>query len=81
MGFFTTANQDEMEAALTQFSTVTNTLFGSHSYAAGFYESTIVDLLARLPKRQQRDAIEDIRRATLRMQRQLQAKLERSSAV
>lgn len=74
MGMWTTATQDEMEAALTKFTKVTDTLFGNHSYAVGFYENTIVHLLAQLPKKQQREAINDILRASLRLERQLAEK-------
>lgn len=72
MGMWTTANQDQMDAELIRFSKVTEELFGSHSYAAGYYSSMIVDLLPLLPKAKQKEVIADMIRARARMERQLQ---------
>lgn len=71
---FTTAAQTEMQTMLKIFSKDNRELYGDHAYSAGFYESMIVQMLHYLPKRVQKDFVEDVRRAAVRTKTQLMEK-------
>lgn len=68
---FTTAVQTEMQDLLKIFSEDTRKIYGDHAYAAGYYESMIVQMLHYLPKRVQKDFTEDVRRAVVRTKTRL----------
>jgi leucyl aminopeptidase len=45
MGMWTTELQDEMKTVVAELSNASQACYGNHSYAAGYLESVVVDLL------------------------------------
>ena len=80
MGLFTTENQDTMKDVLKAFSDAAHTNYGSHSFEAGYLESMIVEMLPHLPKRMQKQFIDDMVRAAQKQEREVIDKM-RSVAV
>ncbi len=70
MGMFTTENQDTMKIVLKAFSDASLKNYDSHSYAAGYLESTVIEMLRYTPKRYQKGLINDFIRATQRQEEQ-----------
>ena len=70
MGLFTTENQDTMKIVLKAFNDASLNNYGNHSYAAGYLESTVVEMLRYTPKRYQKGLINDFIRATQRQEEQ-----------
>jgi hypothetical protein len=77
MGMWTTENQDTMKIVLKAFINASQENYGSHSYAAGYLESTVIEMLQYTPKRYQKGLINDFIRATQKQERVL---LERRAA-
>jgi len=64
MGMWTTELQDEMKTVVAELSNASQACYGNHSYAAGYLESVVVDLLKHAPKRRQRALISDLCRVS-----------------
>jgi hypothetical protein len=77
MGLFTTENQDTMKIVLKAFSDASLKNYDSHSYAAGYLETTVVEMLRYTPKRYQKGLINDFIRATQRQEEQVIAKMNK----
>ena len=63
---FKTDAQVEFEKVLKEFSATTYELYGSHSYASGYYESLMVEMFRSLSKKSQQELIRDMDLATER---------------
>ena len=79
MGMFTTENQDTMKIVLKAFSDASLKNYDSHSYAAGYLETTVVEMLRYTPKRYQKGLINDFIRATQRQEEQVIAKMNKEA--
>lgn len=76
MGMWTTDNQDTMKAVLKEFSEAARLAYPplpgqneSHAFEAGYLQSLVVEMLAHMPKKQQKIFIEDMVRATRKQER------------
>ena len=67
-------NQDALYDALRLFSVASRMNYASHAYEAGYLQSTLVNILPMLPKRQQKALIEDLIRAAEKQERELSAR-------
>jgi len=63
---FKTDAQVEFEKVLKEFSATTYEVYGSHSYATGYYESLMVEMFRSLSKKSQQALIRDMDLATER---------------
>jgi len=63
---FKTDAQVEFEKVLKEFSATTYEVYGSHSYATGYYESLMVEMFKSLSKKSQQALIRDMDLATER---------------
>lgn len=81
MGMWTTENQDTMRIVLRGFSDATLKNYGSHSFAAGYLESMVVEMLPHLPKRLQKQFIDDMVRATKKQEQQVIEKIMNKETV
>ena len=79
MGMFTTENQDTMKIVLKAFNDASLNNYGNHSYAAGYLESTVIEMLRYTPKRYQKGLINDFIRATQRQEEQVIAKMNKEA--
>jgi len=79
MGMFTTENQDTMKIVLKAFSDASLKNYDSHSYAAGYLETTVIEMLRHTPKRYQKGLINDFIRATQRQEEQVIAKMNKEA--
>ena len=77
MGMWTTENQDTMKIVLKAFSDASLKNYDSHSYAAGYLESTVIEMLRYTPKRYQKGLINDFIRAAQRQEEQVIAKMNK----
>ena len=80
MGMFTTENQDTMKIMLKAFTDASLKNYDSHSYAAGYLESTVIEMLRYTPKRYQKGLINDFIRATQRQEEQVIKKMNKETA-
>ena len=72
MGMWTTENQDTLQDVLKAFGNASRTSHDSpysYAYEAGYLGSVIVSLVPLLPKREQKRLIEDMIRATQRLEK------------
>ncbi len=79
MGMFTTENQDTMKIVLKAFTDASLKNYDSHSYAAGYLESTVIEMLRYTPKRYQKGLINDFIRATQRQEEQVIKKMNKEA--
>ena len=79
MGMFTTENQDTMKIVLKAFTDASLKNYDSHSYAAGYVESTVIEMLRYTPKRYQKGLINDFIRATQRQEEQVIKKMNKET--
>ena len=79
MGMFTTGNQDTMKIVLKAFTDASLKNYDSHSYAAGYLESTVIEMLQYTPKRYQKGLINDFIRATQRQEEQVLKKMNKET--
>jgi hypothetical protein len=79
MGMFTTENQDAMKIVLKAFTDASLKNYDSHSYAAGYLESTVIEMLRYTPKRYQKGLINDFIRATQRQEEQVLKKMNKET--
>ena len=79
MGMWTTDNQDTMKIVLKAFGEASHKNYGSHSFAAGYLESLVVQMLPSLPKRVQKMFIEDMVRATQKQEKEVIDKMNRAT--
>jgi hypothetical protein len=77
MGMWTTENQDTMKIVLKAFNDASLNNYGNHSYAAGYLETTVIEMLRHTPKRYQKGLINDFIRATQRQEEQVIAKMNK----
>jgi hypothetical protein len=78
MGMWTTPNQDTLSDVLKAFSGAAYERFHhSHAYEAGYLQSVLIHYIQHLPKRVQKQLIEDMVDAA---QKQERALLERRAA-
>ena len=69
MGMWTTHNQDTMKIVLKAFGEASNKNYnGSYAFQAGYLESLVIQMLPSLPKRVQKQFIDDMVRATQRQE-------------
>lgn len=80
MGMWTTDNQDTMRIVLKAFMDASLKNYNSHSYAAGYLESMVVQMLPFMPKRVQKSFVEDIIRAVQKNEAQIIAKTNKETA-
>ena len=72
MGMWTTHNQDTMKIVLKAFGEVSNKNYnGSYAFQAGYLESLVVQMLPSLPKRVQKQFIDDMIRATQKQEKEV----------
>ncbi len=79
MGMWTTENQDTMKIVLKAFTDASLKNYDSHSYAAGYLESTVIEMLRYTPKRYQKGLINDFIRATQRQEEQAIKKMNKEA--
>ena len=79
MGMFTTENQDTMKIVLKAFTDASLKNYDSHSYAAGYLETTVIEMLRYTPKRYQKGLINDFIRATQRQEEQVLKKMNKET--
>ena len=70
MGMWTTENQDALAEALRSFSKISAELY-SPAYEAGFLQSTLIQVVKSLPKREQKQLVKDFVEVTERLQKKL----------
>ena len=72
MGMWTTHNQDTMKIVLKAFGEASNKNYnGSYAFQAGYLESLVVQMLPSLPKRVQKQFIDDMIRATQKQEKEV----------
>jgi hypothetical protein len=71
MGMWTTENQDTLKDVLRLFAEASHVNYGNHSYAAGYLESVVVDMLQHCPKRYQKRIIQSFIDATAEQESQV----------
>ena len=59
MGMWTTENQDTMSAALDKFSAAGSRAY-DYAFTTGYLQSLVVEMLPHLPKRKQRELINQL---------------------
>ncbi len=79
MGMWTTDNQDTMRDVLKAFSEAARARYDTMAFEAGYLESVIVSVLPDMPKRKQKALIEDMVRATQRLEREVIAKMNQQT--
>ena len=79
MGMWTTENQDTMKIVLKAFIDASQKNYDSHSYAAGYLETTVIEMLRYTPKRYQKGLINDFIRATQRQEEQVIKKMNKEA--
>lgn len=79
MGMWTTENQDTMKIVLKAFTDASLKNYDSHSYAAGYLESTVIEMLRYTPKRYQKGLINDFIRAAQRQEEQVIKKMNKET--
>jgi hypothetical protein len=78
---FNETNFDTMRLVMKAFASASRENYQSHSYAAGYYESTILRMFTLLPKRAQKIFIEDMVRATQQQEKEVIARLNENRTV
>ena len=68
---FDPINYDTMQLVLKSFSEAARQNHGSHAYAAGYYESTVLRMFAFLPKKAQKGFIEEFVRAAQKQEQEI----------
>ena len=85
MGMWTTDNQDTMKIVLRAFSDAAGRNypgfngFQSHAFEAGYLQSLIVEMLPHLPKRLQKQFIDDMVRATQKQEKEVVDKMRQET--
>lgn len=79
MGMWTTDNQDTMKLVLKAFIDASQENYNSHSYAAGYLETTVIEMMKYTPKRYQKGLINDFIRATQRQEQEVIAKMKKET--
>lgn len=77
MGLWTTENQDTMRDVLRAFGDASHANYGNHSYAAGYLESVVVDMLSHCPKRYQKQLIQSLIDAAAEQEAQALTRMRR----
>lgn len=80
MGMWTTDNQDTMRDVLKAFSEAARARYDTTAFEAGYLESVIVSILPDMPKRKQKALIDDMVRATQKLEREVIAKMNKETA-
>ena len=71
MGMWTTENQDTLTDVLRAFSEAAYANYGTHAFEAGYLQSTLVSVLPLLPKRKQKELINDMIRAAQKQEQRV----------
>jgi len=79
MGMWTTDNQDTMKDVLKAFGEAARARYHTMAFEAGYLESVIVSILPDMPKRKQKALIEDMVRATQKLEREVIAKMNKET--
>lgn len=80
MGMWTTDQQDTMKIVLKAFQDASHKNYGSHSFAAGYLESLVVQMLPFMPKRVQKSFVDDMVRATQKQEQEVIGKMNKELA-
>ena len=78
---FNETNFDTMRIVMKAFADASHKNYKSHSYAAGFYESTIMSMFPLLPKKVQRAFIEQMVHATQKQEQEVVAQMNKNTTV
>jgi len=78
---FNETNFETMRLVMKAFAEASHKNYSSHSYAAGYYEATILRMFHLLPKKAQRIFIEDMVRATQKQEQEVIAKMNKNPEV
>lgn len=73
-----TENQATMQDVLKAFSNAALQNYGSFAYEAGYLESLVVQMLPLVPKSEQKGIIEDLIRATQKVEQDVIAKMRKA---
>jgi len=74
---FNAENYDTMQLVLKAFSEAAQQNHKSHAYAAGYYESTVLRMFAFLPKKVQREFINEFVKAAQKQEQEVIAKMNK----
>ena len=58
---FTTQNQQDFKTVLQKFNAIKRDEYNSYAYSSGYMESMLVEMLALIPKRKQKEFIAQIK--------------------
>ena len=72
---FDSANHDTMRLVLKAFSEAAKQNHGSHAYSAGYYESTVLRMFDFLPKKVQKNFIDEFVRAAQKQEQEVIKKM------
>ena len=78
---FNETNFETMRLVMKAFADASRQNYSSHSYAAGYYEATILRMFHLLPKKAQRIFIEDMVRATQKQEQEVVARMNENRTV
>ena len=81
MGMWTTENQDTLNLVLRQFSDAARENYGSHSFESGYLQSVLISVVPLLPKRAQKELINDMIRAAQKQEAEVIAKMQKDPSV
>lgn len=78
---FDSDNHDTMQLVLKAFSDAAKANWGSHSYTAGYYESTILRMFMYLPEEVQKNFIDEFVRAAQKQEQEVIKKMNKNQTV
>jgi len=70
-----------MKIVLRAFSDASQKNYGSHSYAAGYLESMVVQMMPFMPKRVQKSFVEDVIRAVQKQEKEVVEKMNQNQTM
>jgi hypothetical protein len=71
MGMWTTENQDTLADVLRSFGKAGREVYGDYAFEAGYLNSLAIEMLKYLPKRQQKEIINDLIRGTQKLEQRV----------
>ena len=80
MGMWTTDSQDTMKIVLKAFNDASHQNYGTQTFAAGYLESLVVQMLPFMPKRVQKSFVDDMVRATQKQEQEVIRKMNKETA-
>ena len=78
---FNETNFDTMRIVIKAFNEASHKNYGSYAYAAGYFESKMLQMFVLLPKKAQKMFIEDLVRATQQQEQEVIAKMNKRPTV